>query len=242
MAAEWVVGFHPVLAALETGRPVEVVWVQQGRHDARARKVIAAARRRGVTVRFVPRHRLDECAGPSSHNGCAARCAPVQVHQLEDMVAPEDRPSRLLLLDDVDDPHNAGAVVRSAAAFAVDGVILCGPGAPPLGGGLAKAAAGMLERVPIARCSVAGDAVVRLKEAGYWTLGADRSGRPVTEVDPTSRWVLCMGSEERGLRAKTRAHLDELIGIPIAAEVESLNVSVAAGILLFALSGRPPAP
>jgi 23S rRNA (guanosine2251-2'-O)-methyltransferase len=232
----WTVGFHAVLGLLESGRPVELVLVQKGRHDRRAHQILSAAREHGVMVELVPRFRLDTIAGELPHNGCAARAAPVAYQDVEKLIAPVGEPARLLLLDHVSDPHNLGAVIRTAAAFAVDGLIIAGPNAPPLSGALARAAAGHLERVALARHKVAGDLLVKLRDHGYWVLGADAAGEPISQVQPTSRWVLCLGSEERGLRAKTRKQVDELVAIPMAPGVESLNLSVAAGILLYQLT------
>jgi 23S rRNA (guanosine2251-2'-O)-methyltransferase len=227
-----------VTASLAGDRPVEVVWVQRGRRDRRVREVEDLARERGVPLKLVGRERLDALAEGAPHNGCAARTAPVALHALEELIRDSDEPGRLLLVDDVIDPHNVGALIRTAAAFGIDGVILAGPSAPPLGGALARAAAGQLERLPIVRATVAGDALARLRDHGYWAFGAQAGAAPAAGVSTTRRWVLCMGSEERGLRAKTRAGIDEWIAIPMAAGVESLNVSVAAGVLLYELCGR----
>jgi 23S rRNA (guanosine2251-2'-O)-methyltransferase len=154
---------------------------------------------------------------------------------LSDVIAADGAPGALLLLDDVSDPHNLGAVVRTAAAFGVDGLVIAGPTAPPLGGAAARAAAGLMGKVPLVRATVAADALSALRSKGYWAVGADASGSAVTEVKPIDRWVLCVGAEDKGLRAKTRSQIDEFIRIPIADGVESLNVSVATGILLYHL-------
>lgn len=231
--ANWVVGFHAVLGLLESGQAVEVVWVQDGRRDSRARTVVAKARARSVDVRFVPPGKLKEVAGSVPHNGCAARSGPVPLAEIDDCIAPEGMPGRILLLDDVADPHNLGAAIRSAAAFGVDGLIIAGPQAPPLGGAAAKAAAGHIHRVPLVRAKVAADVLVRLAGEGYWIFGADSTGENLREVKVPERWVLCVGSEERGLRAKTRHRVDEWVAIPMEKTVESLNMSVATGILLY---------
>jgi 23S rRNA (guanosine2251-2'-O)-methyltransferase len=237
--SEWIVGFHAVLAGLESDRPTEQLWLLDGRRDGRHRRLEAVARDRGVPVRRVPRRRLDEVSAGKPHNGCALRTAPVRLTPLVDLVAAAGAPARLVLLDTIDDPHNLGAVIRSAAAFGIDGVIIAGPSAPPLGGAAARAAAGHLERVPLVRVNVAADALRTLRDAGYWALGAAMDGSSLVGYDPTHRWVLCLGSEQKGLRAKTRSAIDELVAIPIAEGVESLNLSVAAGVLLYELT-RPP--
>jgi 23S rRNA (guanosine2251-2'-O)-methyltransferase len=238
----WIVGYQAVLAALEGGRPIGLLWLQQGRRDRRVHRLVELARSRAVATRFVSRARLDECAGSVPHNGCAARCEPFPLLAVEDLIAAAGVAARLLLLDSVTDPHNLGAVIRTAAAFAVDGVVVAGVSAPPLGGAVAKAAAGQLERVRLARDQVAADALAALRDAGYWVLGADAAGQPVGSVRPVDRWVLCVGAEKRGLRAKTRHQVDEWVRIPMAPGVESLNLSVATGILLYELCARWPAP
>ena len=231
--SDWVVGFHAVLGLLESGQEIEVVWVQDGRRDGRVRKIVSKARARGLEVRFVPPGKLKEIAGAVAHNGCAARGGPVPLCQIEDCIAPEGKPGGILLLDDVADPHNLGAAIRSAAAFGVDGLIVAGPSAPPLGGAAAKAAAGHIHSVPLVRSKVAADVLVHLAGEGYWVFGADSSGESLDLVKIPDRWVLCIGSEERGLRAKTRKRIDEWVAIPMAPGVESLNMSVATGVLLY---------
>ncbi len=234
---DWVVGFHAVLGLLESGQAVEVVLIQDGRRDSRVRTIVSKARARGTDVRFVPSGKLREVAGSVPHNGCAARSGPVPLQEIDDCIAPEGKPGGLLLLDDITDPHNLGAAIRSAAAFGVDGLIIAGPQAPPLGGAAAKAAAGHIHTVPLIRAKVAADVLVRLAGEGYWVFGADSDGEDLRQVKVPDRWVLCVGSEERGLRAKTRHRVDEWVAIPMESEVESLNVSVATGVLLFAMTG-----
>ncbi|MEX1310073.1 MAG: 23S rRNA (guanosine(2251)-2'-O)-methyltransferase RlmB [Candidatus Sulfomarinibacteraceae bacterium] len=233
--SQWIVGFHAVLAGLSSTRPAEQLWLQDGRRDGRLGRLEAAARDRGLPIRRVPKRRLDEVAAGQPHNGCALRSAPVALRSIEDLVRPPGEAARLVLLDSIDDPHNLGAVIRSAAAFGIDGVIVAGPSAPPLGGAAAKAAAGHLERVPVVRANVAADVLRTLRDLGYWVLGAAMDGSPCPGIDPTDRWVLCLGSEQKGLRAKTKSAVDEFVAIPMAEGVESLNLSVAAGVLMYEL-------
>jgi 23S rRNA (guanosine2251-2'-O)-methyltransferase len=232
----WTVGFHAVIGVLESGQPVDVLWLQRDRRDRRMQRIRNLARNRGIRYDMVPRARLDSVADGVAHNGCAVRSAPVAFVELDALARRGDEPSRLLLLDDIADPHNLGAVLRTAAAFAIDGVVIAGPSAPPLGGAVAKAAAGLLGRVPLARARVAADALARLQEMGYWVVAADAGGTPLDRVEPSPRWVLCIGAEAHGLRAKTRSRIDEFVAIPMAEGVESLNLSVSAGILLWELS------
>jgi 23S rRNA (guanosine2251-2'-O)-methyltransferase len=232
----WTVGFHAVLGVLEGEQPIEALWIQKDRRDQRIQEIRNLARDRGVRYDMVPRARLDGVADGVAHNGCAVRCAPVAFVDLGDLIGPNDEPSKLLLVDDLVDPHNLGAVLRTAAAFAIDGVVIAGPSAPPLAGATAKAAAGLLGRVPLVRERVGADALSSLRNRGYWVFAADAEGTPLAAVGRSKRWVLCIGSEDHGLRAKTRSQVDEFVAIPMAEGVESLNLSVSAGILLWELS------
>jgi 23S rRNA (guanosine2251-2'-O)-methyltransferase len=232
----WIVGFHAVLALLKGDRPVDAVWVQQGRKDQRTRHVVEASHARGIRVDFVPRTKLDRIADAAPHNGCAARASVADYQPMETFLKEAGKPGRVLLLDHILDPHNIGAILRSAVAFAVDGVIIAGPTSPPLGGTVSRASAGHIENIKLARAKVAADALVQFRDAGYWIYGADMQGDPVEKVRSDDRWVLCVGAEEKGLRAKTRSVIDEMVKITMAPEVESLNVSVSTGILLYQLS------
>jgi 23S rRNA (guanosine2251-2'-O)-methyltransferase len=232
----WTVGFHAVLGVLESDQPVDVLWLQRDRRDRRIQRIRTAARNRGLRYDLVSRARLEQVARGAAHNGCAVRSSPIAFVELGDLIAPEDERSRLLLVDGLSDPHNLGAVLRTAAALSIEGVVVAGHSAPPLGGAVAKAAAGLLGRVPLARVRVAADALSRLRERGYWVYAADAAGTPIDEIRRSPRWVLCIGAEQRGLRAKTRTRVDEFVAVPMAEGVESLNLSVSAGILLWELS------
>ena len=240
---EWVVGFHAVLAVLERERArVEVVWVAEGLSGARARQLLEAVRAAGVRYASVPRRKLDLVAGGVAHNGTAARLAPAP---FADPGALLERagPLCLLGLDGLEDAHNLGAVVRTAAALALGGVVVAGPHPPPLGGAAAKVAAGTLSLVPVAHVGSLGDFALTAKRSGFWVLGADSRGTPVDELELPERLLLCLGGEASGLRAKTRRALDGTVSIPLAPGVESMNLSVAAGVLAWEWRrrfARPP--
>lgn len=236
------VGFHAVLAALETeSARVEVVLLGEGVGGPRARQVLERARAAGVRYRSVPRSTLDALAAGLAHNGFAARLAPRPLAEAEALLR-LPTPVCLLGLDGIEDGHNLGAVVRVAAAFALGGVVVAGPHPPPLGGAAAKVAAGTLSRVQVARVGSLGDFARQAREAGFWVVGADASGVPVTSRELPDRLLLCLGGEAGGLRAKTRRAVDELVAVPLAPAVESLNLSVAAGILAFEWRRRFPLP
>jgi 23S rRNA (guanosine2251-2'-O)-methyltransferase len=240
VATDWVIGFHAVLAALQgEAARAEVVWVGEGVGGPRARQVLDAARAAGVRFASVPRRKLDEVAGGAAHNGFAVRLAPAPLADARSLLEPAAHVC-LLGLDGLEDGHNLGAVVRSAAAFALGGVVVAGPHPPPLGGAAAKVAAGTLPLVRIAHVGALGDFAVAAKESGFWVYGAEAGGTPLDRVELPERLLLCLGGEAGGLRAKTRRALDGTVAIPLAAGVESLNVSVAAGILAWEWRRRYP--
>jgi 23S rRNA (guanosine2251-2'-O)-methyltransferase len=234
-----VVGFHAVLAALEhQAARVELVLVLQGA-GGRADRVLEAARRTGVRWQLVPRARLDEVARDLAHNGFAARLAPAPLADPDELLA-LPAPVCLVGLDGVADGHNLGAVIRTAAALSLGGVVVAGPHPPPLGGAAAKVAAGSLPLVRIAHVGSLGDYARQARDAGFWAYGADRDGEPVATVDLPERLLLCLGGEASGLRSKTRAFLDGRLAVPIAPAIESLNLSVATAILAWEWRRRYP--
>lgn len=233
------VGFHAVLAALEhQGDTVELVLLLD-RSDGRMARVRAAARRAGVRMRTVPRSELDEVAQGVVHNGFAARMAAVPMIAAESLLELPS-PVCILGLDAVEDPHNLGAVVRVAAGLGLGGIVISGPHPPPLGGAVAKVAAGTLPRVRIAHVGALGDFARSAQEAGFWVVGAEMDAPSVTGTELPERLLLCIGAEEKGLRAKTRQAVDETVAVPLARGVESLNLAVATGILAWEWRRRFP--
>lgn len=240
--AEWVVGFHAVLAVLEReGARVEVVWLADGLSGGRRERIAEAARRAGTRLRLVPRRQLDEVATGVAHNGFGARVAPVPLADADELLGVTG-PCCLVGLDGVEDGHNLGAIIRSVAAFGLEAVVVAGPHPPPLGGAVAKVAAGTLPLVRVAHVGSLGDFAVRAKERGFWVMGAEAGGTPLAEVELPDRLLLCLGAEAGGLRAKTLKLVDETVAITHVAAVESLNLSVAAGILCWEWRRRYPIP
>lgn len=229
-----------MLAALEhqAGR-VELVWLLDGAGGGRARRVRQAARRAGVRLREVHRQSLDEIAGGVAHNGFAARLAPIALASADDLLT---LPGRVCILgmDSPEDGRNVGAAVRVAAGLGLAGVVVTGPHPPPMGGAVAKVAAGALSTIPLVYVPSLGDFSRQARNAGFWVLGADPAGDSVERWDLPERLVLCLGREGSGLRAKTRSALDGLVAIPLAQGVDSLNLAVAAGILAWEWRRRNP--
>ena len=231
---ERLTGIHAVREALASGRALERIVVARGRHGERVEELVRLARERGVPVRFEDRVQLDRMAGREEHQGVVAIAGAKQAGTLEDLVANAAADALLVLLDGIEDPRNLGAIVRSALAAGAAGIVIAERRAAGLTDTASRAAAGALEHLPVARVANMARAMEELKEAGWWLVGLDeRAEKAHTEQDFTGRIALVLGGEGKGLHELVRKRCDFLVAIPTVGPVRSLNVSVAAGIVLF---------
>ncbi len=226
-------GLNPVLEALRAGR-VRRLRVS-ARADRRMDEALALARKAGVTVERADAQALDRAARGGVHQGIVAELTPAREYSIEDLVrsAAPDAPL-IVVLDGVEDPHNIGAVLRSADAAGCHGVVRQARHAAPLEGVAMKASAGAAAHVRVATVVNIARAVEALKAAGVWTVGlAGDAPDRYDQVDFTLPTALVFGAEGSGLRRLVRDRCDRLVSIPMAGAVSSLNVSVAAGVTLF---------
>ncbi|HVX67303.1 MAG TPA: 23S rRNA (guanosine(2251)-2'-O)-methyltransferase RlmB [Bryobacteraceae bacterium] len=225
------IGIHPVLEALRAHRPLERVLIAKGISGPRIEEIVALCRELAIPVRFEPREALDRMAGSAVHQGVVALGA-AQRHADLDQVLEHAR--MLVVLDGVEDPHNLGAIVRTAHAAGADAIIVPERRAAGLTETVAKAAAGALEHLPVARVTNISRTLEDFKKRGFWIYGLDERGRDdYDRVEYTEPAVMVLGGEGKGLHELVRRHCDFLVRIPLAGKISSLNVSVAAGIVLF---------
>jgi 23S rRNA (guanosine2251-2'-O)-methyltransferase len=242
---EIVYGLHAVRALLmRHPERVTRVYLQQGRHDERADEIEQLARAAGREVARVDARQLQARLGEAVHQGIVAEVAPLAAwseERLLEAVTASTQPL-LLALDGVQDPHNLGACLRTADACGVLAVIVPRDRAAPLNATARKVAAGAAESTPVATVTNLARTLDLLKGAGLWIVGADaQAAQPAHQVDLTGPRVLVMGAEGAGLRQLTRRHCDWLVRLPNLGAVQSLNVSVATGMLLYeALRQRGP--
>ncbi len=230
------IGVHPVVEALKAKRPLERILIARGAGGHRLQEVIDLARLAGTPVRFEDRGALDRLAGVKSHQGVVAIGAEKKYAELEDVAATADL---LVVLDGVEDPHNLGAIIRTAHAAGAGAVIIAERRAAGLTETVAKAAAGALEYLPVVRAVNINQTLRSLKDDGYFVYGLDEKGeQPFDSVDWPDRTVIVMGAEGKGLHELVKKNCDALVRIPMAGEIASLNVSVATGIVLFAWRSR----
>jgi len=242
------IGRQPVLEALERDElGIEKVMLQQGAGGARIGEIRSLAQSRGAPVQYVPEARLKHEADGAAHQGVVAITAPLRYREVDEMLSEiagtwsevKARSPLLLVIDRVTDPRNFGAILRSAVAAGTDGVIVPTREMAPLNAAAMKASAGTAPRIPIARTDDLPRVLTQLKERGYWVCGAEGTAETTLwDVDWDRPMAVVLGSEGEGLAPDVAEACDELVAIPMGGPAESLNVSVAAGLLLFA-AARP---
>lgn len=229
------IGVHPIAEALRTKRPLERILIARGAGGHRLQEIIDLARGTGTPVRFEDRGALDRLAGVKSHQGVVALGAEKKYAELEEIAAAE----LLVVLDGVEDPHNLGAIIRTAHAAGAGALIIAERRAAGLTETVAKSAAGALEHLPVVRAVNINQTLRSLKDEGYFVYGLDEKGdQTFDSVDWPERTVIVMGAEGKGLHDLVKKNCDALVRIPMAGKIASLNVSVATGIVLFAWRSR----
>lgn len=231
-------GYHPVREALRH-RPHEVarVLVSASRTGRRREEIEELCRRHRVPFEVVPERVLSERAGPA-HNGMAAEVRAAATTAASAAAAsPALRQTAdsdlIVLLEDVQDPRNLGAVLRVCEGAGIGRVLIRDRGAAPVSPTVVKTSAGAAEWLDIERIPNTAQSLQKLKDEGFWVYGTDADGVPPWEVDLTGKVVLCFGGEEKGLRSRTRQICDRMIGLPMRGRVGSLNISTAAAAVLY---------
>ena len=226
-----IAGVHPVREALRAGRPLDRVLVARGLGGARLQEIVDLCREKSIPLRFEARETLDRASHTANHQGVIAMGAAHQYVDLDDVLTGA---KLLVVLDGVEDPHNLGAIVRTAHAAGAAAVIVPERRAAGITETVAKAAAGALEYLTVVRAGNSAKLLDTLKQKGFWIYGVDERGDQVyadqTYAQPT---VFVLGGEGHGLHQNVKNHCDVLVRIPMAGAISSLNVSVASGIILF---------
>ena len=228
------VGRNPIREALKAGRPVEKLLVAQGDLSGAARDIIRLAKENGAVVQTVDRSRLDQIY--PAHQGMLAYVAAVDYKSVDDIFAYAAEKSEdpfIIILDGVTDPHNLGAIIRSAECAGAHGVIVPERRAAGLGPTAAKAAAGALDYMRIARVKNLNRTIDELKERGVWVMGTAMDGENAFTADLTGPAALVIGSEGEGISRLTLEKCDRTLTLPMMGRIESLNASVAAGVLMY---------
>ena len=233
-------GIHAVREALEAGRAFDRIVIAKGRQDTRVEDIVQLARARNISLRFEDRSQLDRLADSKDHQGIVGLVASRAAGTLDEILAAANagvgrgEKGLIVLLDGVEDPHNLGAVIRTSLAAGAHGVVIPERRAAGLTDTVARASAGALAHLPVAKVTNLVRTMEELKDAGYWLVGLDERGdKNYTEVDYRSPTGIVLGGEGKGLHELTRKRCDFVVSLPTKGPVKSLNVSVAAGVVLF---------
>ena len=237
LAEDRIEGRNPVFEALKSGRRIDKLFIQRDLSDGSLVKIRAIAREKGIVISEVAKQKLDSMSHTGSHQGVIAYSAMHEYCEIDDILnlAREREEAPLIVIaDEITDPHNLGSIIRTADAAGVHGVIIPKRRAVGLSAVVAKASAGALEYVPVCKVGNISSAIEELKEKGLWIAGAAMDGESVYgKADLTGPLAIVIGSEGNGISRLVKEKCDFLISIPMYGNINSLNASVAAGILML---------
>ncbi|MDE0317224.1 MAG: 23S rRNA (guanosine(2251)-2'-O)-methyltransferase RlmB [Candidatus Poribacteria bacterium] len=235
--SEQIVGRNPVMEVLRSGtRQIEKILIVQGSEHSRLRQIIDVAERKGIPYQRCPRHHLDSLQ--PNHQGVIAYISGFQYTDLSTLLKKienkKDVPALLIMLDQIHDPRNLGAILRTANATNTDGVLIPKNNAAEITAAVHKAAAGSTEWTPIIKVTNLAQTIEKLKSVGVWVVGtAEDAELPYTDADFTGSLCIVLGNEGKGIRRLVKQKCDYLVRLPMLGQIPSLNVSVTAGVLLY---------
>lgn len=232
-----VIGRNPVLELIKSGRTIEKIYIAHGEHEGSIKKIIAMAREAGLVIVEADKAKLENICGSKNHQGILAFCTDYTYFSVEEILDYADERNEkpfLLVLDGIQDPGNLGALIRTANASGVHGIILPKRGACGLTAAVFKAAAGACEYVRLARVTNITDTIEQLKKRGVWIYGADGDAeKDMYGTDFSGATAIVLGEEGKGLSRLVKEHCDFLTKIPMCGQINSLNVSVAGGVFMY---------
>lgn len=226
-------GRNAVTETLNSGRELDTLYIQKG---ASLGKIVALAKQKGVVIKEVSDERLTAICGTSKHGGTAAELAAASYSTVEDILAAANqhgKPPFIIIADEIEDPHNLGAIIRTAEAAGADGLIIPKRRSASLNATVFKTSAGAAAWLKVARVANLVDTIKRLKEHGVWVYGMEADGTPYNKADLSGAVALVIGSEGFGLGRLVRENCDMILSLPMYGKVNSLNASVSAGILMY---------
>lgn len=231
-----IIGRNAVNEAIKSGRTIDKIMISRGERSGSIGKIIAQCREKGIVVKEVDPKKLDFLCGGGNHQGVVASCAAHTYATVEDIIAyaeSKNEPPFILILDEIEDAHNLGAIVRTAEASGVHGIILPKRRSASLNYIVAKTACGALEYVKVARVANLPCVIDDLKKRNIWIYGADMDGGDFAATDYSGPVGLVIGSEGSGMGRLVREKCDFIVSIPMQGKINSLNASVAAGVLMY---------
>jgi len=229
-----IAGRNPVMEALRSDKELESIYILSGEQKGSLGAIIAKAKSKGIPIKEVSRQKLDILAGTVNHQGTAAICSSGSYSEMEDIFDfAGDEPLFVLICDGIEDPHNLGALIRTAEASGAHGVIIPKRRSAGLSAGTAKAAAGAAAHIPIVRTSNLVSVIEELKKKGVWFYCADMDGQAWCGLDYSGPVGIVVGSEGEGVSRLVKENCDFTVSLPMKGKINSLNASVAAGIVMY---------
>jgi 23S rRNA (guanosine2251-2'-O)-methyltransferase len=234
---EVIAGKHSVLEALRSGRTINKIWVAEQAQKQLTQPIIAEAKQNGVIVQFVDKRKLDQMAGGVQHQGVVAQVAPHAYVEVDDILARAAERGEepfILILDEIEDPHNLGSILRTADCTGVHGVIIPKRRSVGLTATVSKTSAGAVEYVPVARVTNISQTIEELKEKGVWIAGADVGAtQPIYQTNLNLPLAIVIGNEAKGIGRLIKENCDFLLKLPMFGKINSLNASVAASVFMY---------
>ncbi len=236
-----VAGRNAVMELLRSGRPIDRILIEKGKREGSLSVIVAKAAEKGIPVKDAAREKLDAMCPATNHQGVVAVAAMTEYCSVDDLLrAAEEKGEKpfVIICDGIEDPHNLGAIIRTAECCGAHGVIISKNRCCGVNFAVSKAACGAIEYMPIARVSNIASAIDRLKEAGVWVYAADMDGTDYRKQDFSGAAALVVGSEGNGVSRLVKEKCDVTVSLPMKGHITSLNASVAAGILMYAISAN----
>ena len=236
-----VAGRNAVMELLRSGRPIDRILIEKGKREGSLSVIVAKAAEKGIPVKDAAREKLDAMCPATNHQGVVAVAAMTEYCSVDDLLkAAEEKGEKpfIIICDGIEDPHNLGAIIRTAECCGAHGVVISKNRCCGVNFAVSKAACGAIEYMPIARVSNISSAIDQLKEAGVWVYAADMDGTDYRKQDFSGAAALVVGSEGNGVSRLVKEKCDITVSLPMKGHITSLNASVAAGILMYAISSN----
>lgn len=231
-----IIGRNPVLEAIKAGRSIDKILIKKGKYDSNIIPVIKRAKAAGIIIQEVDKAKLDAIAEGENHQGIIAYVSAYEYSTVNDILAKareKNEPPFVIICDKITDPHNLGAIIRTANCVGAHGIIIPKRGAAGLNSVAAKTSAGAVEYTPVAKVTNIAETIEALKKEGLWIAAADMDGGSMYEADLKGALGLVIGSEGEGIGRLVKERCDFIVSIPMSGEINSLNASVAAGVLMY---------
>ncbi|UQS85039.1 23S rRNA (guanosine(2251)-2'-O)-methyltransferase RlmB [Apilactobacillus apisilvae] len=236
--SEFIIGRHPVVSALRGKQEINKVFLQTGIHkdEKSVEEIIKLAKQKHLVISMVPKQKLDLLSDHQNHQGVVLSISPYDYATIDELFENAENKQEapfFLILDNIEDPHNLGSIIRTADASGVSGVIIPKHRAVGLTSTVAKTSAGAIERVPVARVTNLVNTIKELKDRGVWVFGTDIKGNDYRRWDAKGSVAVVIGNEGKGISPLLKKNVDEMLTIPMIGNLQSLNASVAAGLLMY---------